>query len=99
MDELIRRRDAIELIENIPTTMSVCVSQDECHGMKLAQAIIRKGIEDIPAIRKGIKEMPSSHEEIVRCGECKHRASGIPLCVGRRPDWYCAYGERLSNHE
>ena len=42
-------------------------------------------IEDFPAI-----EVSS----VVRCGECIHRRSMNQRCVGRRPDWFCADGER-----
>lgn len=31
--------------------------------------------------------------EVVRCGECLHRYTGLrPNCHGRRPDWFCADG-------
>lgn len=30
---------------------------------------------------------------VTRCKDCKHRYSR-ERCVGRRPDWYCADGEK-----
>lgn len=36
---------------------------------------------------------------VVRCGECIHRRSTNQRCIGRRPDWFCADGERREDHE
>ena len=37
MSNLIDRQQAIEAIEHITSSMSVCVNTDECHGMKRMQ--------------------------------------------------------------
>lgn len=37
MSDLISRRAAIEAVEHITSSMSVCVNTDECHGMKRMQ--------------------------------------------------------------
>ena len=37
--------------------------------------------------------------KVVRCGECIHRRSMNQRCIGRRPDWFCANGERREDHE
>ncbi|MBP3901166.1 MAG: hypothetical protein J6D53_06905, partial [Blautia sp.] len=34
---LISRKDAIDAVEHITSSMSVCVNSDECHGMKRMQ--------------------------------------------------------------
>jgi hypothetical protein len=51
-----------------------------------------------------LKQMPSAQTEVVRCGECKHRAGhmdGYTECdrterirIWHPDDWYCAYGKR-----
>ena len=48
MDDLISRRDAIEAIEGITSNMSVCVNQDECHGMKRMQRQAVLEITNLP---------------------------------------------------
>ena len=42
-------------------------------------------IEDLPA---------ADVVEVVRCGECRHRTNGWPMCKGRPMDWFCAAGWR-----
>lgn len=37
MDELITRQEAIDAVESITSSMSVCINTDECHGMKRMQ--------------------------------------------------------------
>ena len=37
MSELISREAAIDAVEHITSSMSVCVNTDECHGMKRMQ--------------------------------------------------------------
>lgn len=39
-------------------------------------------------------ERPDDLRPVVTCGECKHRHAGRMYCEGRRPDWFCASGER-----
>ena len=36
--------------------------------------------------------------EVVRCGECKHRTSGNPNCVGRNKNWHCPCGEKRDDN-
>ena len=37
MNDLISRKAAIDAVEHITSSMSVCVNSDECHGMKRMQ--------------------------------------------------------------
>ena len=37
MNDLISRQAAIDAVEHITSSMSVCVNSDECHGMKRMQ--------------------------------------------------------------
>lgn len=49
---------------------------------------------DKAEIKGYISHQPSI--DIVRCGECRHRITGImgKMCIGRHPDDFCSYGER-----
>ena len=62
------------------------------------KAIDRFGMEPTISasnVRAAIAAIPAADVvPVVRCGECKHRTSGHPNCVGRRKDWYCPLGER-----
>ena len=46
------------------------------------------------AVYDAITKAPPAHVvEVVRCQDCKHR--GVrPLCDGRKPEYFCADGER-----
>ena len=60
-DDMIYRQDAIDEIEGITSSMSICVNSDECHGMKRMQ---RQAVLEIT-------NMPSAQPEIIRCKDCK----------------------------
>lgn len=50
-------------------------------------------------LRKHVKatrsdDRPDNLRPVVTCGECKYQHSDRLFCRGRRPDWYCASGER-----
>ena len=60
--ELITKQQAIDAIEHITTSMSICVNSDECHGMKRMQ---RQAVIELA-------NMPPIQPEIVRCKDCKH---------------------------
>ena len=49
MSDLISRQDAVNAIVEITTTMSVCSSVDECHGMKRMQGMAVRAIEALPS--------------------------------------------------
>ena len=50
-NDLIRRKDCIEAIEGITSSMSVCVNTDECHGMKRMQRQAVLEIANMPAVQ------------------------------------------------
>jgi len=52
--------------------------------------------DQVDALEMAIKAL---EVDLVRCGECKHRASGKmgKMCYGRHPDDFCSYGERRSD--
>lgn len=49
MDDLISRRDAINVVSEITTTMSVCTNKDECYGMKRMQKQAITELENMPS--------------------------------------------------
>lgn len=74
-DDNISRRAAIDAVECITSSMSVCLNEDECHGMKRMQ---RQAILELA-------NMPSSQsdtcagckwEDAMSFGECCHCKRG-----------------------
>ncbi len=60
MADLIERQEAIDAIEHITSSMSVCINTDECHGMKRMQ---RQAVIELA-------NLPSAQPEIIRCCKC-----------------------------
>lgn len=99
MSNLISRHEAIEAIEHITSSMSVCVNTDECHGMKRMQ---RQAVIELA-------NLPSAEPEIIHCKECKfaHMTydGDCKYCDVWFPDesayldgdYYCASGERRTD--
>ena len=50
-DDCISRKMAVEAIEGIVSSMSVCFSVDECHGMKRMQKRAIDEVMNLPAIQ------------------------------------------------
>ena len=50
-DDCISRKMAVEAIEGIVSSMSVCFSVDECHGMKRMQKRAIEEIKSLPPIQ------------------------------------------------
>lgn len=50
-DDCISRKMAVEAIEEIVSSMSVCLSVDECHGMKRMQKRAIEEVINLPAIQ------------------------------------------------
>lgn len=97
MDDTISRQDAIDAVEHITSSMSVCVNSDECHGMKRMQrqAVIK------------LANLPSAQPEIIRCKDCKyceHWYADKGRCflwhedgIDVFGDGFCNYAERRTN--
>ena len=47
MKDPIERQDAIDAVENITSSMSVCINRDECHGMRRMQRRAVIALEDL----------------------------------------------------
>lgn len=55
MKDPIERQDAIDAIEHITSSMSVCVNTDECHGMKRMQRQAVIELANLPSAQPEIK--------------------------------------------
>ena len=49
MDDLISRQEAIDAVAELASSMSVCTSVDECHGMKRMQGMAVRALDDLPS--------------------------------------------------
>lgn len=65
MSDLIDKQAAINIIAEIPSSMSVCSTVDECHGMKRMQGKAIRAIDSLPSIEEVIDEW-----QIERCSVC-----------------------------
>ena len=54
MDDLISRQAAIDAVEHITSSMSVCVNSDECHGMKRMQRQAVIELANLPSAQQWI---------------------------------------------
>ena len=91
---LIDATKAIESIDEIAFSMSVCISTDYCHGMTAMKDAAIHAVERQPTV---------DAVHVVRCRDCKwceypaHNSTkyGCKLfdrCV--KGDWFCADGKR-----
>ena len=55
--DLISRQDAIEVVEHITSSMSVCVNTDECHGMKRMQRQAVIELANLPSAQPQYEEL------------------------------------------
>ena len=83
MKEYIEREAAIEWVDDLVDTMSVCTSIDECLGMKSMKSRALGVLHDIPAadvveVRHG---RWNNGYEVQNCSECGYR--------GKRSYKYC----------
>lgn len=73
MSDLISREAAIEAIAELVSTMSVCVSTDECRGMNWMKQRAIKAIESLPTAEKVGTWIEVENEWgglEIRCSEC-----------------------------
>lgn len=61
--ELIDKKEVIDEIRCLATTMSVCLNKDECHGMKRMQEMVLKILEEQPS--KGKYEYHYDHTDCI----------------------------------
>ena len=60
--DLISRQAAIEAVEHITSSMSVCVNTDECHGMKRMQRQAVIELANLPSAQPERRWIPCSEE-------------------------------------
>lgn len=60
MRDLINRKAAIEAVEHITSSMSVCVNTDECHGMKRMQRQAVIELANLPSAQSEPQWIPVS---------------------------------------
>lgn len=95
--KIIDATKAIESIDEIVCSMSVCINSDYCHGMRAMKDMALHTLEEQPTV----DAVP-----VTRCMDCKHSTKvegmiGLVWCdqlaeVGTwvENDWFCADGER-----
>jgi len=54
MNDLISRQEAIDAVEHITSSMSICVNSDECHGMKRMQRQAVIELANMPSAHSGL---------------------------------------------
>ena len=81
-DDLISRQAAIEAVEHITSSMSICVNTDECHGMKRMQRQAVIELANLPSAQKKRKKGKWIYNSpvTVKCDQCG--------CVIKDWDWY-----------
>lgn len=89
---LIDATKAIESIDEIVCSMSVCINSDYCNGMQAMKDAAIHAIEEQPTV----DAVP-----VCRCCDCKYSKDGVGgrlKCTWhnwwQEPDWFCADGER-----
>ena len=65
MSDLIDRQAAIEAIESITSSMSVCINKDECHGMKRMQRQAVNELANIPSAQPTLYRYDIEYLEVI----------------------------------
>lgn len=63
MDDLISRQAAIYAVTELVSSMSVCSSIDECHGMKRMQGMVVRALDNMPSAQPEQQWIPCSETE------------------------------------
>lgn len=88
-DDLISRREALDAVEYITSSMSICLNEDECHGMKRMQRQTILELTNMPSAQPP-KEIP---KRVLWSGwqGCRDTRYRCPLCkkLVRNDDVYC----------
>ena len=98
MSDLISRQAAIESIDEIVCSMSVCINSDYYNGMRKMKDMALHAIEKQPTVNS---------DPVVRCGECAYRrrcmlqhfveSNAVDGTKIDWSEWYCADGVRDIN--
>lgn len=86
---------AIESIDEIVCSMSVCINSDYCNGMRAMKDMALHAIEKQPTV---------DAVRVVRCRDCEYfvetngRIGTCELTIsGAEDDGFCAWGERKND--
>ena len=73
-DDMISRREATDAVECITSSMSVCLNEDECHGMKRMQRQAILELANLPSTQPE-QFNPCTVCQEFDCSGCKFRRS------------------------
>ena len=86
MSDLISRQDAIEAVAELASSMSVCISVDECHGMKRMQGMAVRVLDDLPSVQPQ-STMGQVNEAVQSTKDCISRQAAIDALKGLSTWW------------
>ena len=92
MDDYIKRPDAVEEIRGLDDTMFVCVSKDECNGMRSMKERAMSALERIPpadvwpAWRSTETDPPKIGEPVLIARKIRHNETVLVEPAVFRPD-------------
>ena len=91
MNELISRQQAIDVIEHITTSMSICVNSDECHGMKRMQRQAVIELANMPTIqpKRGKWIKTARWGRVYYCNQCRNYLDFDGVNAGRGSTNFC----------
>ena len=85
MSDLISRQAAIDAVAELASSMSVCISVDECHGMKRMQGMAVRALDDLPSVQPQ-STMGQVTEDVQLTKDCISRQAAIDLLKQMRKD-------------
>ena len=94
-DDLISRQAAIDAVEHITSSMSVCVNTDECHGMKRMQRQAVIELANLPSAQPDLSE----HSTWFRIGETLVDESKMNITAEQAVDKIRGYMIRMKKPE
>lgn len=107
MDDMIRRKDAIDFILGITN----CNTVDELRAYVIEHDLGSWWSGGVLSSIDSVRRLPSAQPEIVRCGQCKYaevadaqdNQDGYTCQFHRGSIWfsgsYCSWGERKSDEQ
>ena len=89
--KLIYQDDAIDAIVGLVSSMSVCISIDECHGMKRMQGMVVRALDELPSAQPERKKGEWIFKDhLWECNQCGCRCNRAnPLSGNIWNYYYC----------
>lgn len=102
--DAISRQAAIDAVEHITSSMSVCVNSDECHGMKRMQRQAVIELANLPSAQPEQTKSWCINSWCINCKDCKHLLPNDRIApnwwricdiwrTGMNENEYCSRGE------